>query len=107
MSDKLDNEIDEILGDLFVATHGGNTASDLGTSNVDSVDYSKAKAKLLQMFTAGATSPMQSSFQDLGEGKGNKVNTDQLTEARIDELEQIQALDCLLYTSPSPRDRQK
>ncbi|HEY5267556.1 MAG TPA: hypothetical protein VII94_00265 [Candidatus Saccharimonadales bacterium] len=48
--------------------------------------YNEIKAKLLQMFTAGATSPMQSSFQDLGEGKGNKVNTDQLTEARIDEL---------------------
>lgn len=37
--------LDEILGDLFVATHGGKTAHDL-PGNLDQHDYAKAKSEI-------------------------------------------------------------
>lgn len=40
------NFYDEVLGDLFVATHGGKTAHDL-PGNLDQHDYEEAKQKLL------------------------------------------------------------
>ena len=102
------------VGD-FIKTNSGNIHQiiDIGGDNVEFVKVQGNKTSLYiykHMCTLATNEEVIKYYTDLGWVKGakfkRKINHNEiLAYIHIDELNRVLCCNCLLYTSPSPRDR--